>query len=215
LAILLCAAVLSAFTGYVYVHVDAFSQRWIFSGPDSLSPGYTAIVLGARVYDDGSLSNMMEDRMLAGMELYKAGKVKKILISGDHGRKNYDEVNTIRNHLLNHGIPPEDIFMDHAGFDTYDSMFRAREVFGVKDAVIVTQRFHLPRAVYIARKLGLDASGLAADKREYRVRSKRYSFVREIPARVKAFLDVEIFHSSPKFLGEKIPITGDGRKTVD
>lgn len=173
---------------------------------------YTAIVLGARVYRDETLSHVYQDRVQTALELYQDGRVEKLLISGDHGREEYDEVNAAKDYLLEHGVESQDIFLDHAGFDTYDTMYRAKAIFQVKDAIIVTQEFHLPRAVYIARKLGLDAYGINADKRVYL--SALRNDIRESLARVKAFFNI-ILKSKPKYLGDLIPITGDGQATWD
>ncbi len=170
------------------------------------------MLLGSLVYPDGRLSDVMEDRVLTAAELYKNQKVKKILVSGDHGRKNYDETNTIKIHLLRLGIPPADIFLDHAGFDTYDSLYRASAVFHVDSAIIVTQAFHLPRAVYIGKSLKIDVVGVIADRRKYR--SVYLNEGREIIARIKAFFDVTL-SAKPKFLGDVIPINGDGKKSWD
>jgi SanA protein len=171
-----------------------------------------AIVLGARVYDNGTPSGMLEDRLQTALELYQAGRVKKIIVSGDHGRTAYDEVNVMRRWLQDRRVAPQDLFLDHAGFDTYNSMTRARQVFCVDAAVIVTQDFHLPRAVYLARAAGIDAVGLKADR--YYYPHMWYHTVRESAARLKAFAEVQ-FHVSPHYLGPPIPITGDGRSTWD
>jgi len=121
----------------------------------------------------------------------------------------------MRRYVLREGVPAEDVFMDHAGFDTYDSIYRARDVFGVEGVVIVTQAFHLPRAVYTARALGLDAVGLVADRRPYALRVRVWLALRESLSRVKALLEIHVLHARPRFLGPRIPITGDGRRTVD
>src|SRR3954454_16507818 len=126
-----------------------------------------ALVLGAQVMPNGAPSSMLSDRISAAAELYRAGRVDKLLLSGDHSRKNYDEVGTMRRILLAHGIPAEDIFTDHAGFDTWDSAQRAKRVFDVSSAVVVTQRFHMARALYDARRAGLRVTGYAADRRDY------------------------------------------------
>jgi len=134
-------------------------------------------------------------------------------VSGDHGRADYDEVNAMRIYLEKAGVPPEAIFLDHAGFDTYDSLYRAREVFDVRSVLICTQRFHLLRALYIADRLGLSADGVDT---AYRLYGKDAWYeVREIPARFKAFLDCEVLHSLPTFLGPKFPISGSGLGTRD
>lgn len=175
-------------------------------------PAQAALVLGAYVFPDGRPSTMVEDRLLAAFELYRSGKVKKILLSGDHGTVAYDEVNAMRRFLEEKGVPAEEIFLDHAGFDTYDSMYRARDVFQVRSVVVVTQGFHLPRALWLARRMGLDAEGLVADRWVYD--GARYYEAREMLARVKAFMEWAV-QRKPVFLGPVIPITGDGRATHD
>jgi SanA protein len=172
-----------------------------------------ALVLGAQVKPDGSPSAMLADRLTAAEELYRAGRVDKLLLSGDHGRATYDEVGTMRRILLARGIPAHDLFTDHAGFDTWDSAQRARRVFGVDSVVVVTQRFHMARALYDARHAGLEATGYVADKRSYgRVLAKLR--IREAAARVKTLGDV-VTGADPHFLGPPVPITGDGRTSWD
>jgi SanA protein len=168
-----------------------------------------ALVLGAQVMPNGAPSSMLSDRIDAAQELYEAGKVDKLLLSGDHSRVKYDEVGTMRRILLQRGIPAEDIFTDHAGFDTWDSAQRAARVFDVDSAVVVTQRFHMARALYDARRAGLKVTGYAADRRDYG-RVLRRLQVREAAARVKTLGDA-ITSAEPHFLGAEIPITGDGR----
>lgn len=172
-----------------------------------------AIVLGAYVTSDGTLCDMLKDRVSTGVDLYKAGKVKKLLMSGDHGRASYDEVNNMRKYAQELGVPQEDIFMDHAGFSTYETMYRARDVFGVKSAVVVTQKFHLPRAIFLGKSMGISVVGIAADKQIY-AGAGVYE-VREMLARCKGFLQAKITHSKPTFLGPQMPIEGDGRATYD
>lgn len=171
-----------------------------------------AIVLGARVYENGTPSRLLADRLQTTLELYQSGRVKKILVSGDHGRTAYDEVNVCRRWLQERSVAPQDIFMDHAGFDTYNTMTRARQVFAVDAAIIVTQDFHLLRAVYLARAAGIDAVGLKADR--YHYPHLWYLTLRESVARLKAFAEVQL-HVSPHYLGPQIPITGDGQATQD
>jgi SanA protein len=174
----------------------------------------TALVLGARVYADERPSPILEDRLATAFELYQQQKVHKLLVSGDHGRAAYDEVRAMRNYFMERGVPAQDIFMDHAGFDTYDSVYRAREIFQVKSLIIVTQRFHLPRALYIAQRLNMDAVGISSDRREYTAAASRRNALREPLARIKAWGNVTM-HAKPRFLGEVIPITGDGTVTDD
>src|SRR4051794_29906444 len=177
--------------------------------PSEVPHAQAALVLGAQVYNDGRPSPMLADRVTAAAELYKAGKVDKLLLSGDHSRKNYDEVGAMKRILFQQGIPAEDIFEDHAGFDTWDSAQRAKRVFDVRSAVVVTQKFHMARALYDARRAGLKVTGYAADKRDYG-RVMRRLEVREAAARVKTLGDA-ITGADPHFLGPRIPITGDGR----
>ena len=187
-------------------------EKYILS-PEKVQESDAIIVLGAYVYPNGRLSDMLKDRVDTGLELFNNGKGKKLLLSGDHGRTTYDEVNGMKNYVKTKGIKGEDIFLDHAGFSTYETMYRARDVFKAKKVIIVTQEYHLKRAVYIARKLGLDAYGVAADKQKYRGMATYKA--REVLARCKAFLYVNVTKPKPKFLGEPIPITGDGRVTDD
>ncbi len=168
------------------------------------------LVLGCGVREDGSPSFMLRDRLDRGLELYRLGAAPKLLMSGDHSRVQYDEVNTMKNYAMERDVPSEDVFMDHAGFSTYESMYRARDIFCAKKVIIVSQRYHLPRAVYDARALGLDAWGVAAEDIAYRGQFLRD--VREILARNKDVLYC-LLKPAPTFLGEPIPITGDGNLT--
>ena len=169
------------------------------------------LVLGAGVWGDKP-SPMLEDRLLAGIDLYKRGVSSKIIMSGDHGRKDYDEVNIMKQYAINMGIESSDIFMDHAGFSTYDSIYRAKEIFKVKKIVIVTQEYHLPRALYIANKLGLEAYGVNSVPREYS--GQFYRDLREILARNKDFVKV-VFKPKSTYLGDEININQDGDITND
>lgn len=165
------------------------------------------IILGASVVDKKP-SPILEERIETAIHLYHIGKVSKILVSGDNGERSYDEVSAVRTYLTNAGIPASDIFLDHAGFDTYSSMFRAREIFEVTSAIIVTQDFHLPRALYIARHVGINAYGMVADGGQ----SSWYSYFREIPASIKALFDLAT-DRSPKYLGLHYPLTGNATST--
>ena len=178
----------------------------------SVSDADCILVLGAGIRTDGSPSPMLQDRLNTGIELYQNGAAPKLLMSGDHGRKKYNEVQTMKDIALDQGVPSEDVFMDHAGFSTYDSLYRARDVFQARKVIIVTQKYHLYRALYIARSLGLDAWGVSADTRRYRGQSQRD--FREILARDRDFF-VSVFKPLPKYLGDTIPITGNGDLTND
>lgn len=192
--------------------VNSYSQGTIFDVEDELPQVQAVMILGSRVYANGQMSDILKDRVDTAIEIYKRGDTPKILMSGDNGQETYDEVNTVRAYLVTQGIPAEDIFLDHAGFDTYDSMYRARDIFKVKSLLISTQDFHLPRAIYLAQNLGIEAYGVSADRHEY-IGVARSEF-REKLARVKAWFNI-VLKSQPKYLGEEIPITGDGRTTWD
>ena len=155
---------------------------------------------------------MLGDRIDRGLELYKAGAAPKILMSGDHGTVSYDEVNAMKRIAIEAGVPSEDVFMDHAGFSTYESVFRAKAVFQARRVLIVSQEYHLYRALYCARALGLDACAVAAE--DIRYRGQFYRDLREIAARDKDFLKC-IFKPDPTFLGDVIPISGSGDATND
>jgi SanA protein len=188
------------------------TKKYIVRDIKDLSGKTAILVLGSQT-SGTRLSLVLEERVSAGISLMKAQRGRKLLLSGDHGDRYYDEVNAMRLYVLGHsGIAEEDIFMDHAGFKTYDSMYRARDIFEVRDLIIVTQEFHISRAVFIARSLSLDALGYAVGHEKFRKSSLRYWEFREYFARVKAFLSV-IFRAKPRYLGDRIPITGDGRQT--
>lgn len=170
------------------------------------------IVLGCQVHADGTPSAMLEDRLLGGIRLYQQGAAPKLLLSGDHGTEQYDEVNAMRDYALAAGVPSADVFMDHAGFSTYDTVYRAKAIFGAKKVLIVTQQYHLSRTLYIANALGLEAYGFASDYRDYG--SWLYNNGRECLARVKDF-GMAILQPKPTFLGDPIPLTGDGSLTHD
>ncbi|MCL1917660.1 MAG: YdcF family protein [Peptococcaceae bacterium] len=169
------------------------------------------LILGAGVWGE-TMSWDLQDRVNVGIDLYQAGAAKKILMSGDHSRVNYDEVNAMKNHALERGVPAEDVFLDHAGFTTYESMYRARDIFLCQKIIIVTQGYHMGRALYTARNLGLEAYGVTADLREYQYMET--NLWRERLARVKAF-GMGIVKPKPTFLGKTIPISGSGLESQD
>lgn len=164
------------------------------------------IVLGAGIRDDGSLSGVLEERVKAGAELYLNGASERILVSGDHSREDYNEVGAMKDYMISRGISADVVFTDHAGFDTYDTMYRAKEVFQAEKVIIVTQDFHISRAVFIARSLGLEAYGVASDEGNRYTNIKNE--IREFCARPKYTLDA-IFKPEPTYLGEAIPIWGE------
>lgn len=170
------------------------------------------IVLGCQVRSDGSPSHMLEDRLKRGVALYKLGAAPKLLMSGDHGTQYYNEVDAMKRYAVEADVPSEDVFMDHAGFSTYESMSRAIQVFEADKVIIVTQQYHLYRALYTAKALGMDAYGVAADYRQYSGQLARD--VREVLARIKDF-GMAILQPDPTYLGEAIPISGSGELTHD
>lgn len=171
------------------------------------------LVLGSSVYGN-TLAPTVENRVLTGLALYEGGASDRLLMSGDHGKKDYDEVNSMKQYCVDKGVEPNVIFLDHAGFSTYDSMYRARDIFGVRKVIIVTQGYHFYRAVYIARALGLEAYGVAADGPDHSFLSDLRNQVRESLARVKDFV-ICIIEPEPTYLGEAIPISGSAELSDD
>lgn len=195
----------------VSASVCASVEDQFVSLDEAASFGADAIlVLGARVWDNGSPSGILKDRINAGVAVYEAGASDRILMSGDHGQTDYDEVNAMKNCAVEQGVTSESIFLDHAGFSTYESVYRARDIFQVKRVLIVTQRYHLYRALYIANRMGLTARGYACDRRDGS--GVLLPDVREILARCKDFL-FTIFMPPPTYLGDPIPIAGNGDAT--
>lgn len=170
------------------------------------------IVLGCQVKDDGSLSHMLRDRLIRALEVYEVGAVPKLMMSGDHGREDYDEVGAMKNYAIENGVPSENVFMDHAGFSTYETVYRAKEIFEADKVIIVTQEYHLYRALYIAEQLGVDAYGVSSDLNTYAGQSMRD--FREVLARCKDWA-MCIFKPEPTYLGEVIPVSGNGDLTND
>lgn len=170
------------------------------------------IVLGCQVREDGTLSHMLRDRLIRGLELYNSGAAPKLIMSGDHGSDNYNEVAAMKQYAIDNGVPSENVFMDHAGFSTYESLYRAKEVFKAKKVIIVTQEYHLYRAIYIAKQLGLESYGVSADLNTYAGQS--YRDFREVLARCKDFC-MCIFKPEPTYLGNVIPVSGNGDLTND
>ncbi len=189
------------------VGMRAYVSRAIYETPDDVPHTRAALVLGASVVR-GKPSPVLEERAHTAVALYMMGKVSKILVTGDNGALTHDEVTPVRKYLTDAGVAPADIFLDHAGFDTYSSMYRARDVFQAESLAIVTQDFHMPRAVFVARELGITAYGVIPERGQ----GDLYDYVREIPASVKALYDLASGRA-PKYLGEVIPLSGDGTVT--
>jgi SanA protein len=170
---------------------------------NELTPMHTGIVLGAGVHVNGELSDVLKDRADTAIGLFHARKIQKILVSGDNGTLEHNEVVPTKKYLVTAGIPENVIFLDHAGFDTYDSMYRAKHIFQVKSAVVITQEFHLTRSVYLCQKMGIQCVGTPADKHHY-LDIIRLT-IRECLSRVKAVWEV-LIDAKPRFLGEIIDI---------
>ncbi len=184
--------------------VDRYYSRFIYT-PDKVPTQRVAIVFGARVYSDGRLSAMLQDRVETAVQLYRTGKVQKLLLSGDNRFADYDEPGRMRDYALSRGVPAEDIQPDYAGRRTYDTCYRAKAIFQVDTAVLVTQDFHLPRALFLCRSLGLEAVGVSADIQPYTAMSRRWSEAREFLATIMALVDVIRQQPAP-VLGEPIPL---------
>ena len=195
----------------LYVRISTNKQIIKENDYTALSDVDCIIILGVGIWKDKP-SPMLEDRLLEGIKLYQNSVSDKIIMSGDHGRREYDEVNIMKNYAIEKGIPSENIFMDHAGFSTYESIYRAKDIFEAKKVVIVTQEYHLYRALYIANQLGLEAYGVGADPRKYV--GATYRELREILARDKDFIKC-IFKPEPTYLGDTIPVSGNGDITND
>jgi len=197
----------------INAYIKASSKKRILSleQASSLKGIDCILILGAGVWGDRP-THMLEDRLDYGIALYEMGASNRILMSGDHGRKDYDEVNVMKNYAIDKGVLSSHVFMDHAGFSTYESLYRARDIFKAKKIIIVTQEYHLYRALYVADRLGLEAYGVASDPRGYV--GQRARDIREVLARVKDFF-YAIIKPEPTYLGDSIPVSGDGDVTND
>lgn len=206
--VVLCTVVVFA----VDAHVRSSAGPRIVSVDEAAALGDVdcVLVFGCGVHPDGRPSDMLADRVACGVALYENGTSPKLLMSGDHGRADYDEVNVMRNAAVQAGLPVDDVFMDHAGFSTYESMYRAKNVFGCSRVVIATQTYHLYRALYSAHALGVDAIGVASDYRSYG--KQTWYDVREIPARTKDFFKA-LFDVPSTYVGEPISLDQSGDVT--
>ena len=213
--VFLCLAVVGTATLFIingYVKASVKSRILTTQKAAELEDVDCIIILGCQVKDDGSLSHMLRDRLMRGLEVYETGAAPKLLMSGDHGREEYDEVGAMKNYAIENGVPSENVFMDHAGFSTYETMYRAKEIFKAEKVIIVTQEYHLYRALYIAEQLGMEAYGVSADLNRYAGQSMRD--FREVLARCKDWA-MCIFKPEPTYLGEAIPVSGNGDVTND
>jgi SanA protein len=183
--------------------VQAHAKGRIYQNISDVPPAPVALVLGAGLWRDGTPTPALYDRVATAVDLYKAGKVKKLLMTGDNRFINYNEPEAMRKLAVQLGVPNEDIVLDYAGRRTYDSCYRAKEIFEVKQAVIVTQRFHLDRSLFLCNAMGVPSVGVAADRRVYQ--TLRWWELREALATTAAWWDVNVGHPVP-VLGEKLPI---------
>jgi len=181
----------------------------IYDQGQAVPPTGVALVLGAGLWADGSPTPVLYDRVATAAELYHAGVVKKLLMSGDNRFKWYNEPEEMRQLAIRLGVPDKDVVLDYAGRRTYDSCYRARAIFDVGQVVIVTQRFHLDRALYLCDALGIQAVGVVADRRVYSTPARQWWDVRETAALTGAWLDIHVLHPQP-VLGERLPIDGVG-----
>lgn len=203
-----CAGINAYVVGKTKARIRSAEEAASLGGADCI------LVLGCAVWNGDTLSPMLRDRVLTGIGLYENGASDRLLMSGDHGRKEYDEVNNMKRFCVDRGIEPDVIFLDHAGFSTYDSMYRSKAIFGVKKVIIVTQKYHLFRAIYIARALGIDAYGVPSDLSDYTEHTRIRNAVREALARCKDFF-VCLIKPEPTYLGEAIPISGSASPSDD
>ena len=209
--------VVGVFVVVINVYMVHNTRENIFTLEDmenksGVPPVEAVIVLGALVRENGQLSLMLQERLDTSIELYQQGFAEKLLMSGDHGRVDYDEVRAMKDYAISKGVPSEDIFMDHAGFSTYETMYRAKAIFEVSNAIVVTQEYHLPRALYNAKAMGIKVQGVICDKRQYN--GTTYRWVREVVARSKDFF-YDILKPEPTYLGDVISIKGNGDVTND
>jgi SanA protein len=204
--LLLGVEILAAFIILTNLVIYFSTKSHIYKNIEDTPKAQTVIIPGAAIFPNGALSSIFKDRVDKAIEVYKTGKVSKILVSGDNSTVSHNEVNPVRNYLLQQGVPDADIFLDHAGFDTYSTMYRARDIFKVESMIISTQSFHLPRSLFIAHSLGMTAYGISADSGHILFKN----YIREVFANEKAVMNL-ILHRKPKFLGDIISITGDGR----
>lgn len=170
------------------------------------------LVLGAQVKSDGRLSKMLKERLDTGIAVYKAGLTDRMIMSGDHGTEKYDEVNAMKKYAVEQGVPSECIFMDHAGFSTYESMYRAKEIFEADNIIVITQKYHIYRALFDAQALGMEAKGITCDTAVYK--GDKYRKFRESLARIKD-AGYAVVKPKPTYLGETIPVSGNGDVTND
>lgn len=199
--------IILAFIAGINFYVLDFSKTDYFYRVDTLEETDIWLVFWASVLKNETPSSILKDRIQVAFEAYKKWKINKIIVSGDNSKIHYNEPNVMKNYLINLWVKSQDIYPDYAWFDTYDSLYRARDLFKVKKIVLFTQDFHLKRAMYISKRLWLETYGVETNLQKYNWENY-YSF-REIFARIKAFLEVEILKSKPKYLWDTIKVVSD------
>lgn len=186
----------------INIYVLSFSKWKIFTSSENIWNFEVGIVFWARVYEWWKPSDILADRLIGAKKAYDNGDITKIIVSWDNSKSHYDEPTSMRNYLVNLGVEKDDIYLDYAGFDTYDTLYRAKEIFWVEKALLFTQEFHLKRAIYIADRLGIDSIWISTDLQKYIYMN--YYNRREILARTKAFFSTDILKVKPRFLGNPI-----------
>jgi SanA protein len=189
----------------VNIAVKYYANRYCYLHPKNLPDSPVAIVFGAGLYRNNQPSNYLKDRLDKGIELYEMGKVKKLLLSGDNGRDEYDEITVMKEYCTQHNVDSADIYLDYAGFDTYSTIYRAKTIFKIDSAVLISQNYHLDRAIMLGRQKGLTVFGAIADKQKYG--SLRRNKAREYLAVIKSIIDLKR-NRKPRFLGETVDIRG-------
>jgi len=202
---LFCLTLLVIAIWGLHIYIIQSTNSRIYENITEVPAFHTVIILGASVHSDGKLSPILQDRVDTGLQLYRHGKAKRFLLSGDNRRSDYDEVNAMKNYLLDKNVPEEHIYIDPAGIDTYDSMYRSKAVFEVRDAIVVTQEFHLPRTMFIASNLGFNYYGYPAIAKNYQTESGLRR--REKLANFKALYEI-LSHQVPAGIEEATPIRG-------
>ncbi len=192
------------FVFLINLQVAGYSNNKIYRSLEAVpNEPRIAIVLGAKVWDGGVLSPVLDDRVTTSVELYKAGKVKKLLMSGDNPSKEYDEPTAMKNEAIRQGVPEQDIVLDFAGRRTYDTCYRAKEIFNVKKVILVSQEFHLPRSIYLCQNIGLDSIGMRANRQIYE--GENYWAFREFFSVFSAWFEMNFIPFEP-IKGNKEPI---------
>ena len=188
----------------VNYYVKSSTKKNIYYSIKKFPKNDVGIIFGAGINGDQP-SKYLKDRLDAGIALYKANRINKILLSGDNGRDEYDELTVMKNYCFNHGVDTTKIFIDYAGFDTYSTVYRAKHIFNIKKATLISQEYHLNRAIYIGQKLGIKSVGYSANNGEYL--GYKYVTFREYGSIFKSFFDV-LRNREPRFLGNPIDING-------